>query len=57
MKQQVRYVVVKGVRYLRAEDVAAYIRELAGGEETDVRRRIDQGAANILGTPAGCTAR
>jgi len=57
MRQQVRYVVVKGVRYLRAEDVAAYVRELAGGEETDVRNRINQGAVNLLGTPAGCTAR
>jgi hypothetical protein len=47
VKHSIRYVVVRGVRYLRVEDVAEYVRELAGGEETDVRKRIEQGARNL----------
>ena len=44
---RMRFVVVKGARYLRAEDVAEYLRELGGAEETDVRERIDT-AAELL---------
>jgi hypothetical protein len=49
-----RFVVVKGVKYLRAEDVAAYVREAAGREETDVRNRLNEAAAKLderAGTP------
>lgn len=42
-----RYVEVRGVRYLRLEDVAAFIRELGGGEETDVRNRLKEAAHRI----------
>lgn len=42
-----RYVTVRGVRYLRLEDVATYIRELEGGEETDVRNRLKEAAHQI----------
>lgn len=48
MRQQVRFVTVKGVRYLRVEDVAAYILELGGGEETDVRNRMKQAASALI---------
>ena len=47
-KFQLRFVDIRDVRYLRLEDVAAFIRELDGGEETDVRHRIDQAAQNLL---------
>lgn len=40
---------VKGNTYLRQEDVVAYIREIAGAEETDVRNRLLQAANNIQG--------
>lgn len=43
----VRYVVVKEHVYLRSEDVAAYLRELAAAEETDVRNRINTAADNL----------
>lgn len=42
-----RYVEVRGVRYLRLEDVATFIRELSGGEETDVRNRLKEAAHQI----------
>ena len=47
-KHQLRFVDVHDARYLRLEDVAAFIRELGGGEETDVRNRLDQAAKNLL---------
>lgn len=48
-KVQVRCIEVKGNTYLRQEDVVAYIREIAGAEETDVRNRLLQAANNIQG--------
>jgi hypothetical protein len=47
-KFQLRFVDIRDVRYLRLEDVAAFIRELGGGEETDVRHRLDQAAKTLL---------
>lgn len=44
----VRYVDVHGVRYLRLEDVAAFVRELGSSEETDVRNRLDEAARRLL---------
>jgi hypothetical protein len=44
----IRVVEVRGARYLRLEDVAAFVRELGGGEETDVRRRLDEAANKLL---------
>jgi hypothetical protein len=43
-----RFVVVRGVRYLRIDDVAAFVRELGGGEETDVRRRLHEAADSLV---------
>lgn len=43
----VRYVVVKGEKYLRAEDVANYLRELASTEETDTRNRLCAAAQSL----------
>jgi hypothetical protein len=47
-KVDIRYVKANGTTYLRAEDVATYIRNIAGGEETDVRNRMNEAANNIL---------
>lgn len=47
----IRFVQVRGVKYLRAEDVAAYLREIAGAEETDTRVRLNE-AASKLGAPS-----
>ena len=47
MKHQLRFVVVQGVRYLRVDDVASFVRELGSGEETDVRNRLSQAADNL----------
>jgi hypothetical protein len=47
-KCKLRFVDVRDARYLRIEDVSAFIRELGGGEETDVRHRLDQAAKNLL---------
>jgi hypothetical protein len=47
-KFQLRFVDVREVRYLRLEDVAAFIGELGGGEETDVRWRLEEAARNLL---------
>lgn len=47
-KLQMRFVTVKGVRYLRIEDVQAFVVECGAGEETDVRWRL-QAAAQSLG--------
>lgn len=44
---QVRFVRFEGITYLRAEDVAAYLREVAGAEETDVRNRLNEAARNL----------
>jgi hypothetical protein len=43
-----RYVDIRGVRYLRLEDVATFLRTLGGSEETDVRTRLDEAARRIL---------
>lgn len=42
-----RIITVRDVKYIRAEDVAEYIRELAATEETDTRNRLEQAAANL----------
>lgn len=47
-----RGVVVGRVRYLRAEDVSNLIRDMAASEETDVRRRLEKLAAELLGVGA-----
>jgi hypothetical protein len=44
---QLRFVEVRGVRYLRVDDVAAFVRELGGGEETDVRNRLLKAAYQL----------
>jgi len=49
-----RIVVAHGVRYLRFDDVATFIRELGSGEETDVRNRLNEAARRI--TLAGSKA-
>jgi hypothetical protein len=38
----VKFVVVDGVKYLKAEDVAELLMELGATEETDVRTRIEE---------------
>jgi hypothetical protein len=42
-----RFVEVRGVQYLRLDDVATFLRELGGTEETDVRNRIEEAARRI----------
>ncbi len=42
-----RSVEVRGVRYLRVEDVAAFLYCLGATEETDVRNRLDEAASLI----------
>lgn len=42
-----RFVEVRGVRYLRLDDVAAFLHALGSTEETDVRNRLDE-AARLL---------
>jgi hypothetical protein len=42
------YVVVRGVRYIRVQDVASFIRKIGETEETDVRNRLDQAAENLI---------
>lgn len=46
-KVDIRFVKANGAVYLLAEDVANYIRNLAGGEETDVRNRLNEAAKNL----------
>lgn len=48
MANDVRFVTVKGKTYLLKEDVAEIIREVAGGEETDVRNRLEELAYNLF---------
>ena len=45
-----RFVEVRGERYLRLEDVAAFARELGGSEETDVRNRLCEAADHLVRT-------
>lgn len=47
----IRCVVIRGIKYLRADDVGAYLRELAGTEETDTRRRLNAAATNLTQQP------
>lgn len=47
MIKQVRFLEVKGVRYLCAADVSDYVREIAASEETDVRNRLNEAANNL----------
>ena len=45
---QLRVIEVNGHRYLRIEDVAAFVRELGGVEETAVRNRLEDAATALL---------
>jgi hypothetical protein len=45
---QLRVIEVNGHRYLLIDDVAAFVRELGGGEETDVRNRLNEAADQLL---------
>lgn len=46
---KMRFVTIKGVKYLRIEDVVNFIREMAGAEEeTDVRNRFNEAASNLM---------
>lgn len=44
----IRYVVRGGVKYLREEDVALYLRGLAATENTDTRNRLNAAADQLL---------
>lgn len=46
-KFNLRFVVVRGVRYLRLDDVAILLRDLGSTEDTDTRRRLDEAARNL----------
>jgi len=46
-KKNLRYVVVRGVRYLHVEDVADFLRDLGATEAADVRNRLDTAARNM----------
>ena len=45
---KIRYVLVKGEKYLRLEDVVDYMRAIADTEETDVRNRLYEAVQNLL---------
>ncbi len=47
--RNVRLVTVRGVRYLRLEDVADMIYEMAAAEEVDVRKRFQDFSRNLHG--------
>lgn len=49
-KINLRFVDVRGNRYIRIEDVALFIVNLGSGEETDVRNRLNEAAANLVKT-------
>lgn len=44
----VRYVTVRGQRYILIDDVAEFIRTLAATEETDVRNRFNEVADKLV---------
>jgi len=44
---EIRCVEVRGNVYIRREDVANLIREVAGSEETDVRNRLEELARRL----------
>lgn len=46
-KFDLRFVNVKGQSYVRVEDMVAYLREIAGSEATDVRKRFESAAYSI----------
>lgn len=48
MKVEMRYIEWHNRIYLRQEDVAYYIREVACGEEADLRDRLETAVLNIL---------
>lgn len=43
-----RFIELNGSKYVRVDDVAAFINELAATEETDTRNRLQQAARNLL---------
>ena len=45
----VRTVTVRGVKYIRMEDAAELVLEVASTEETDVRNRLTELAYNLRG--------
>ncbi len=47
-KQDIRFVEVRGVRYLRGEDVKQYLLTIAASEETDTRNRLSIAAENLV---------
>lgn len=47
MYQNIRYVMVHGVKYFRQEDMVNFILELASGEEVDVRNRLTEAVTTL----------
>lgn len=47
-KFTLRFVEVRGMQYLRLDDVATFVRELGDGEATDVRKRLAAAADALL---------
>jgi hypothetical protein len=43
-----RFVEVRGVRYLRLDDVASFVHELGNAEETDDRNRLAEAAVQLV---------
>ena len=46
-REKIRFVTVRSVKYLRQEDIAHLIREVAGTEDTDVRNRLEALAREV----------
>lgn len=46
-KKNIRFIKHNDAVYLRVEDVAAFVRDIAATEETDVRNRLNAAVANI----------
>lgn len=44
---KLRFIVVRGRRYLRLDDVASLLRRIGSTEETDTRDRLDEAARKL----------
>ena len=47
-RADIRFIKANGAIYLRLEDVALFIVNLGSCEETDVRNRLNEAAANLI---------
>ncbi len=49
MKTNMRYIIVKGIKYFRSDDIAIYLNTMGDCQPTDFQRTLDEAASIFRG--------